>query len=578
MTKKITAVFSFVLLFAILFAQLPLNFAAAGSSNPPPVLTSASYILADADSGQILYGKDETTRMFPASTTKLMTAILAAEYAEQHPEATVTVTKQTLEDIPTAASKIDLKADETLPLSDLMYALLLSSGNDAAATIAQLIDGDAWKTTFPEKMNQKAAEIGASDTHFTNPHGLHDDEHYSTAKDLCTILAYALKNKTVQEILKTETYTIGETNKSDARDLKTTNELIIPTDTNYDPNVIGGKTGFTEEAGYCFAGAARKGGNVLIAVVLKNDDDQKRFEETAKLLSYGFNNFTKTEIPSDSIPRKKVGLVAEDKRMGEASVYAGSSAYLWLHNGLTLADNVRIETNTPENFIYEENGVYTAQATVSLSEPSRYMKSELGTIPLTVTTALYDTPKPFTGENEGNEPENNAASSGPNALTIVIIVIIVIMILALCIMIGCYIYANVKRKNAVKNRKFSRMGMGDRSLNPDDRNRNNEIQIDEFDEFEQTIVRTGDIAQPNDALETKYIAAETELRKIEKERIDKKINALREKGIIPENIQELVLDQENVNDDLNDTRILSEDINEALKKRKEQRKNQKNDF
>lgn len=573
MTKKIKTAFSLFFILSLLLSLFPVSFAAAGSTNPPPVLNSPVYIVADAQSGQILYGKDETSRVFPASTTKLMTAILAAEYYEQNPNSTVTVTEETLEGIPSGASKINIEKGETLSLIDLIYATLLPSGNDAAAAIAQLIDGEAWKTTFPQKMNQKAAEIGATDTNFTNPHGLHDENHYTTAKDLCTILAYALENQTLQEVLKTETYKIPETDKSEARDIKTTNELIIPTDTNYEPNALGGKTGHTDEAGYCLAVAARKGGNTLIAVVMKNEDSEVRFEEANKLLSYGFDNFTKTEIPSESIPRKMVDIVAEEQQMGKASVYAETSAYVWLHNGLSLADNVSIEANTPENFAYSEDGVYTAEATVALREPSRYMKTELGKIPLTITTAMYDTPKTAANTPSDEKPQENHAS---NVSKILIIIFIVVLLLALGIMIGCYVYTNIRRKNAVKSRKSSRLR--DRSLNPEDRNRDGELQIDEFDDIEQTIVRTSEPAPQPDNTNAKYLAAEAELREIEKKRIDKKIEELKSKGTIPENLQDLILNQENVNDDLNDTKILSEDIREALKNRKEQRENPNNNF
>lgn len=572
MTKKISRLCSLVLILSLVLSFFTIAISAETSTNPPPVMLSSAYILADADSGQILCGKDETTRVFPASTTKLVTAILAAEYYEQNQNATVTVSKETLDGIPSEASKINIRSGETLSLKDLMYALLLPSANDAAAAIAQLMDGENWKTTFPQKMNQKAAEIGAGDTNFTNPHGLHDEKHYTTVKDMSMILSYALKNKTVAEILKTETYRIEATEKSDTRNLKTSNELIIPTDTNYNPNSLGGKTGHTEEAGYCLAVACRKGGNTLIAVVMNNPDFEGRFEEANKLFSYGFDNFSKTEIPSESIPRKKVGIVSDDKLMGSASVYAESSAYVWLHNGLSLSEDVAIDVNTPENFIYSENSGYSAEATIALKEPSRYMKSELGKITLTVTSALYDSPKAYT---EGENPPAEKESSG-NIFKILIIILIVILLAALGVMIGCYVYANIRRKNAVRSRKNSRLES--RSLNPEDRNRNSDFQIDEFDDIENTIIRSPETDKQQPPAVSKTYAAEEQLRKTEKDRLAKKINHLKEQGVLAENIQELVFNQENLNDDINDTRVLSEDIKEALRNRKEKRQNQNDDF
>lgn len=245
-------------------------------SAPPPSTSAESAILMDADSGRILYEKNAHKRMGMASTTKLMTALVALSLAD----------KDRIISIPAEAvgiegSSVYLVEGEKLTLEELILALLLSSANDAATAIAISLAGS--EEAFADKMNEYARSLGLADTHFTNPHGLYSEEHYTTAKDLGVIAAEALKNETIRRIVATKKATIPHDGKADARLLVNHNRLLK----SYD-GAIGMKTGFTKATGRCLVSAAQRDGLTLICVTLNAPDDWR--DHTA-ILDFGFENF-----------------------------------------------------------------------------------------------------------------------------------------------------------------------------------------------------------------------------------------------------------------------------------------------
>jgi D-alanyl-D-alanine carboxypeptidase (penicillin-binding protein 5/6) len=262
-------------------------------------LTAESAILIDMDTGQILYEKNPHLKLHPASTTKIMTGILAIENGNLND--VVTVDEETPYVI--KGSHIALEPGEKLTLKDLLYALLIESANDSALVIAKHIAGTAEE--FAKMMNDKAKELGALNTNFINPHGLTNENHLTTAYDLSLIARYAMKNETFREIVSNYTYTIPPTNKKDeSRYLKSHNELLysskkIAVDGKLVPikyeGATGIKTGYTTEAGNCLVASAERNNKRLIAVVLKSRGNEM-FSDIHKLFNYGFENFEKVEL------------------------------------------------------------------------------------------------------------------------------------------------------------------------------------------------------------------------------------------------------------------------------------------
>lgn len=262
-------------------------------------LTAESAILIDMDTGQILYEKNPHLKLHPASTTKIMTGILAIENGNLND--VVTVDEETPYVI--KGSHIALEPGEKLTLKDLLYALLIESANDSALVIAKHIAGTAEE--FAKMMNDKAKELGALNTNFVNPHGLTDENHLTTAYDLSLIARYAMKNETFREIVSNYTYTIPPTNKKDeSRYLKSHNELLYSSKKIYvDGKMVpikyegatGIKTGYTTEAGNCLVASAERNNKRLIAVVLKSTGNEM-FSDIHKLFNYGFENFDKVTL------------------------------------------------------------------------------------------------------------------------------------------------------------------------------------------------------------------------------------------------------------------------------------------
>ena len=232
---------------------------------------AASAILMDAESGRVLYEQDAHRSRLIASTTKLMTALVAVEQAADLEE-TVSVKGEWLG---SEGSSIYLKAGEEITVRALLYGLLLQSGNDAAMAIACHVAGS--EADFVALMNEKAAELGMNNSSFANPSGLNDDKHYSSAYDMALLARACLNNETVAEICATQAITIG------TRTFVNHNKLLR----RYE-GCVGMKTGFTEKAGRTLVSAATRNGQTLICVTLNDGDD---WNDHAKLLDYGFETY-----------------------------------------------------------------------------------------------------------------------------------------------------------------------------------------------------------------------------------------------------------------------------------------------
>lgn len=273
----------------IFFMCLMFSVNCYGADNTPDV-NALSAVLIDADTGRVLWGKNENEPMAMASTTKIMTAIITLENADIQDK--VTVSKNATLAPPV---KMHLQQGEELTLEQLLYALLMQSSNDAAVAIAEKVGGSV--ENFCQMMNKKAIELGCTDTEFVTPNGLDKGNHHSTAKDMALIGAYAIKNEEFIRISNTQNVSFTSNKKNYS--IVNKNQLL-----NSYNGAIGIKTGFTGKAGHCFVGAAKRGDVTLVSVVLASGwgtaGKAKKWSDTREILNYGFDNYKKYSIIGDN--------------------------------------------------------------------------------------------------------------------------------------------------------------------------------------------------------------------------------------------------------------------------------------
>lgn len=278
----------------VIFALMLLSLTQVSAFSPEEDLTARAALLMDAKTGNILYQRDPDVRLPPASTTKILTAIVTLESGRKLREL-LTVSKGATR-VP--ASKLYLAPGQTISIEDLLYGILLSSANDASMVLAEGIGGSV--NRFSETMTKKAHEIGATNTNFTNPHGLTAADHYSSARDMALILKYAMKNTTFREIVQTKISSV----KSIAPGRKGTRTRLISVRNhnrllwNFD-GALGGKTGYTHAAQKCFVGAVERNGLTLIVSILGSSN---LWGDTRRLLEYGFDNYETLKLASRAIP------------------------------------------------------------------------------------------------------------------------------------------------------------------------------------------------------------------------------------------------------------------------------------
>lgn len=245
------------------------------------IVSAKSAIVMDADTGEVIYWKSGAQKMYPASLTKIMTGLLAVE--KLHPQETVLATSGAV-NLPKTSSSIYLQPGEELTAEECLYGLFLQSGNDAANVLAENASGTSW--LFVRQMNQRAEQLGATNTRFVNPHGLPDGNHYTTAYDLALITQEAIKNPEFMKYFTTSSYVISPTQMAGSRGMTNTHKMLQPTSEYYHPAVIGGKTGYTDASGYTLVTVAQQGGQRLICIVL---DSNQAYNDTNKLLNFAYS-------------------------------------------------------------------------------------------------------------------------------------------------------------------------------------------------------------------------------------------------------------------------------------------------
>jgi len=303
---------SFLIIFTIL-TSLALPCFADEIPAPPDIHGEAGMLL-DLKTGRVLFSKNPDKKLYPASTTKILTAIIVLEEADLNE--VVTATSAAISPISLEDSSMGILIGEQLTVDQLLNGMLVASANDAANVLAVHLAGSI--EAFAEKMNQRAKSLGAVNSNFVNPHGFHDDNHYTTANDLAAIARYAMTNEKTsekfREIVSTARVTMEPTNKyTDTRYLSSTNHLISKVRNlhHYYEPAIGVKTGYTSQAGHCLVAAAKKDETEFLTVIMKCQNEGSKtgaysFTDTRALFDYAFENYAyqtvaeTTDIISDS--------------------------------------------------------------------------------------------------------------------------------------------------------------------------------------------------------------------------------------------------------------------------------------
>lgn len=305
--KRLFRVFSIYLAFALFLTDsCPVLAARETETTPYPVITTSDSIenwpegpdiysgcavVLEADTGTVLYDKNMNQQAYPASITKIMTAILAIENCSMNEM--VEFSHDAVFSVPRDSSHIAITPGELLSVENCLYGLLLASANEVANALGEHISGTIEE--FAELMNERAAELGATDTHFANANGLPDENHYTSCYDMAMISRAAVANETFVKIDSTTSYMIPATNlQPEERPVNTFHPLLVSGSKHYD-GCFGGKTGYTSVAGNTLVTFAERNGMTLICVVMKSDSTHI-YADSTTLLDYGFDNFSKRNI------------------------------------------------------------------------------------------------------------------------------------------------------------------------------------------------------------------------------------------------------------------------------------------
>lgn len=260
----------------------------------PPDTFSETAVLMDADTGAVLYGKGQDDIRYPASTTKIMTLLLAAENASLEDQ--VTFTETGIREVTPDSGNIGMQLGEVMSMESCLYAAIIQSANEVSTQIAEYVGGT--EEHFIEMMNQKAQELGCKNTHFVNANGMPDENHYSTAYDMALIMQAGLKNVTFRKVIGTQNYVIPATNMSRKRKLHTHLPLLAEESPLCYEGCLGGKTGLTQASQNTMVVAAERNGATYIVVTMRDAELSQNCADSIGLLDYAFNNVQKAPEPS----------------------------------------------------------------------------------------------------------------------------------------------------------------------------------------------------------------------------------------------------------------------------------------
>lgn len=446
-----------IVLFSIT-AMIPLQ----ASAMPDPI-TGGAYVLMDAETGQVLVEKNMDQKLYPASITKILTVLLAVE--NLNPEAVVTVSSDATildKDKYSDSMHIALTSGENIRVEDLMNATMIESANDAANCLAEAVSGT--NEAFALLMNERAAQLGAKNTNFTNPHGLPDENHVTTAYDMAQITRFAITNDAFLKIFSTVIYDIPPDNKkTEVLTISNRFSMLKKNDPTYYEGIVGGKTGYTVPAGYTGVAVAKRGDKTLIAVVMGSTSGANRFADLKTILDYGFNNFVRSSITTNNVKPTVSQVIENDKIVATVAINPASDMYYLRHSSVSESE-ILFTTDIKDSYSW-----YDINPSVTLTVPDNtYMYSNIGSFELTHTEKQLTNPIPVQGSvnEDDNKNEKDEVVKDkkplPTGLKVFLIIIgsIFILIGALVIL---FFVSNARRRKRDKLRRLRRQEMYEKS-------------------------------------------------------------------------------------------------------------------
>lgn len=394
----------FVTVIVMIFSCNLMAFAAT-----EPVVNAEGALLMEATTGKVLFEKNSNQKLYPASMTKIMTAMVALDHFT--PDALITVGTE-INEITNDSSKAGHTRGETLTVENLIRGLIIPSGNDSANVLAvavarkvnndENLSYDSCIQVFTNLMNEKAKELGATNTQFTNAHGYHDENHYSSAHDMGLFAQAAMKNETIKKIAAEKSFSgngAGNTLETDSsiktRDYEWLSHNLLLTNGDYYYEYANGlKTGFTNEAGSCITATAEKDGKQLIAVIF-NSEDPNRWTDAITLFEYGFSNFSYVDIQKDGDVIENVSLSGHNRLNGDnLDVIVKEDIKDFLSNDQF--SNIKKTIKYKEELIAENKN--KEDTTIYLKAPLE-KDSEVGTISYSIDGQVLHESKLYAGAN-----------------------------------------------------------------------------------------------------------------------------------------------------------------------------------
>lgn len=326
MTNNRLRKFSFIVVLMLIFLFCNINFFNIYASDiKEPSISASAAILIDNRTNKVLYSKNENEKMYPASTTKILTAILALENGNL--DDTVVASHDAVTSIPSGYSIANIVVGEKLTVEQLLEMLLVHSANDAANVLAEYVGGSI--DSFVSMMNTKANELNLNGSHFTNAYGLHDENHYTTAYDLAKLMQYCIKDDNFRKFAGMASCAIPATNMSGNRLYTSTNELIVPKSEYYTSYVMAGKTGYTSYAKNCLVSVGYNNDIELICVVLGSSN---RFADSISLYQYGYGNYSLKNIVNQNDVLTHIEVNGATKDTKQLDILANESISVLINN------------------------------------------------------------------------------------------------------------------------------------------------------------------------------------------------------------------------------------------------------
>lgn len=409
-----------------------------------PLIGAQSAVLLDVCTGTLLYSKNPHDHLYPASTTKLLTALLTIENTSM--DEVVTFSKDAVWNIDRGSSHLSIDVGEQLTIEECLYGLLLASANEVAYALAEHVGGDL--ETFVKMMNDRAAELGCTDTHFSNANGLPREDHYTSAYDLALIARECFSNETLCSIAGTVKYTIGPTNKQPEERPISNHHKLLPTFKYEYDGFIGGKTGYTKDARQTLVSCAEKNNMRLVCVIMK-EESPNQFIDTINLFDYGFQSFQLVNIKDNE---KRYNLDSSNFFKTKYDILGNTKPILTINNSGYVVLPKSMNINDLDTKINFNMGNSNHIATLEYS---------LGGNPLGKATIDYakDDVKSFEFSNVLNKSEENTTLYTPKYNTVFIDVKKIVFI-CIAIMISIFLVSSIIdiiKRYVVSSRRKTRL-------------------------------------------------------------------------------------------------------------------------